>query len=104
VQEVVILLSKLITQIGLILTSKADHLFDAFGISTDKVQLEPEPLNKSVSGFLCLISEGNSTAFFKKFQIICKTIIFGKKEPFLGYRQKLNKWIIPLYKIIVNKI
>jgi len=31
-QEVVILLSKLITQLGLILTSKADHLFDAFGI------------------------------------------------------------------------
>jgi len=30
--EVVILLSRLITQIGLILTSKADHLFDAFGI------------------------------------------------------------------------
>jgi len=27
-------LNKLITQIGLILTSKADHLFDAFGIST----------------------------------------------------------------------
>jgi len=31
-QEVVTLLSKLITQIGLILTSKTDHLFDAFGI------------------------------------------------------------------------
>jgi len=31
-QEVVILLLKLITQIGLILTSKAEHLFDAFGI------------------------------------------------------------------------
>jgi len=31
-QEVVVLLSKLITQVGLILTSKADHLFDAFGI------------------------------------------------------------------------
>ena len=32
-QEVVILLSKLITQIGFILTSKTDHLFDAFGIT-----------------------------------------------------------------------
>jgi len=31
-QEVVVLLSKLITQIGLILTSKAEHLFGAFGI------------------------------------------------------------------------
>jgi len=28
------LLNKLITQIGLILTSKAEHLFDAFGINT----------------------------------------------------------------------
>jgi len=31
-QEVVVLLSKLITQVEFILTSKADHLFDAFGI------------------------------------------------------------------------
>ncbi|HEY7867101.1 MAG TPA: hypothetical protein VIC51_14005 [Psychromonas sp.] len=33
-QEVVILLSKLITQIALILTSKTDHIFNAFGITT----------------------------------------------------------------------
>ena len=33
-QEVVVLLSKLITQVGGILTSKADHLFDAFAITT----------------------------------------------------------------------
>jgi hypothetical protein len=32
-QEVVILLSKLITLIAFILTSKADHVFNAFGIS-----------------------------------------------------------------------
>jgi len=32
-QEVVTLLSKLITQIGEILTSKTDRLFDAFGIN-----------------------------------------------------------------------
>ena len=31
-QEVVILLSKLITQIAFILTSKTDHIFNAFGI------------------------------------------------------------------------
>jgi len=33
-QEVVILLSKLITQIAFILTSKADHIFNAFGINS----------------------------------------------------------------------
>ena len=32
-QEIVILTSKLTTQLGMILTSKDDHLFSSFGIS-----------------------------------------------------------------------
>jgi len=31
-QEIVILTSKITTQLGLILTSKGDHLFSSFGI------------------------------------------------------------------------
>jgi hypothetical protein len=46
-QEVVILLSKLITQIGLILTSKADHLFDALGM----IQLENRKAGARCAGF-----------------------------------------------------
>ena len=48
-QEVVILLSILITQIGVILTSKADHLFDAFGI------LSPELVQFITIPFSCTI-------------------------------------------------
>jgi hypothetical protein len=33
-QEIVVLTSKLITQLGMVLTSKNDHLFSSFGIST----------------------------------------------------------------------
>jgi len=47
-QKVVVLLLKLITQVGLILTGKAEHLFDAFGInqkSKDLVHEEPLMLN-----------------------------------------------------------
>jgi hypothetical protein len=32
-QEIVVLTSKIRTRLGLILTSKADHLFDGFGIT-----------------------------------------------------------------------
>jgi hypothetical protein len=32
-QEIVVLTSKLTTQLGMILTSKGDHLFSSFGIS-----------------------------------------------------------------------
>jgi len=49
-QEVVILLSKLITQIGLILTSKADHLFDAFGM----IQLKNRKAGARGTGFFSL--------------------------------------------------
>jgi hypothetical protein len=33
-QEIAILTSRLTTRVGLILTSKANHLFNSFGIST----------------------------------------------------------------------
>jgi hypothetical protein len=36
-QEIVILTSKLTTQLGIILTSKDDHLFGSFGITAYKV-------------------------------------------------------------------
>jgi hypothetical protein len=42
-QEVVILLSKLITQIALILTSKAAHVFNAFGIEQWVAVTRPLP-------------------------------------------------------------
>jgi len=40
-QEIVILTSKLTTQLGLILTSKSDHLFSSFGIIAYTIQFFP---------------------------------------------------------------
>jgi len=39
-QEIVILTSKLTTQLGIILTSKDDYLFSSFGITANKNDLE----------------------------------------------------------------
>jgi len=39
-QEIVILTSKLTTQLGIILTSKDAHLFSSFGITANKNDLE----------------------------------------------------------------
>jgi len=38
-QEIVVLTSKLITQLGSILTSKTDHLFISFGINMNFLQV-----------------------------------------------------------------
>jgi len=47
-QEIVILTSKLITQVGIILTSKTNHLFSSFGINSALIYKFSTKLNKII--------------------------------------------------------